>query len=291
METTKKSPSVKKILSIVGNTVLWLFVAFAIVITVIVFATNNSKSEDTSLSTIGGLAFVTISSDSMSKSPNAADYQAGGRLEGKKGFNKGALIFVSALTNAEKKELKVGDVITFDSGKDLNGDGVGHDINTHRIKEVHVVDAAANEIYFVTQGDHNTLPDGVYDEATHDNDYTMMSEGYVVKLEDILGKWNGGKMGGVGNFLSFLKTRVGFFVVIILPLIAFFIYELIRFIMVVLSLKGKKTEDEIRQRVMEEILRAQQDAAATPAPAEEPAEAPADAPEAEPEAPAEEPKE
>ena len=46
METTKKSPSVKKILSIVGNTVLWLFVAFAIVITVIVFATNNSKSDD-----------------------------------------------------------------------------------------------------------------------------------------------------------------------------------------------------------------------------------------------------
>jgi len=49
--------------------------------------------------------------------------------------------------------------------------------------------------------------------------------------------------------------------------------------MVVTSLKGKKTEDEIRQRVMEEILRAQQAdnaqpqaeaPAAEPAPAEEP---------------------
>ena len=66
---------------------------------------------------------------------------------------------------------------------------------------------------------------------------------------------------------------------IILPLIAFFLYELVRFIMVVMSLKGKKTEDEIRQRVMEELLRAQQ-AAQTDAPAAA----------SEPAAPAEEPK-
>ena len=76
METTKKT-SVKKVLSIVGNTVLWLFVAFAIVITVIVFASNNNKSEDNSLSSIGGLAIVTISSDSMSRSPKEEDYQSG----------------------------------------------------------------------------------------------------------------------------------------------------------------------------------------------------------------------
>ena len=275
MENTKK-PSVKKVLSIVGNTLLWLFVAFAIVITVIVFATNNSKTEDDSLSSIGGLAIVTISSDSMSKSPNAADYQAGGRLEGKKGFKKGSLIFVNKLTDAEKAQLEVGDVITFDSGMDLNGDGVGNDINTHRIIEKYEVN---DVLYFVTQGDHNDSPDGEFEALP--TPHNTKAGGYIVPAASILGKWNGKKIGGVGRFLDFLKTRAGFFIVIILPLIAFFLYELIRFIFVVISLKGKKTEDEIRMRVMEEILRAQQAENAAPAAAD--AEAPA------PEAPAEEP--
>ena len=265
METTKKSPSVKKILSIVGNTVLWLFVAFAILITVIVFASNTSKSDDNALSTIGGLAFVTISSDSM---------------EGKDGFKKGSLIFVNTLTDVEKKELEVGDVITFNSMRDLNKDGSQNDINTHRIVEKHEDNGST---FYVTQGDHNDLPDGVYSETAQGH----ASSGYVVTSAMVLGKWNGKKMGGVGSFLAFLKTRVGFFVVIILPLIAFFLYELIRFIMVIVSLRGKKTEDEIRQRVMEEILRAQQGEQAGAAPAD----APADAPAEEPKAAEEEPKE
>ena len=264
MENAKKSPSVKRILSIVGNTLLWLFVAFSIVITVIVFASNN-KSGDNSLPTIGGLAFVTIKTESMDKSPNAADYEEGGRLYGLKGFKKGSLIFVNALTSAEKFSLQVGDVITF--SHDLNGDGVA-DLNTHRIKEVHEKDGF---VYYVTQGDHNLAPDGVYSETSaNHNDDTVKPDGYVVMANDVLGKWNGHKIGGIGSALAFLQTRTGFFVVIILPLIAFFLYELVRFIMVVFSLKGKKTEDEIRQKVMEELLAAQMQANQQAPKAEEP---------------------
>ena len=275
MEKTKK-PSVKKILSIVGNTILWLFVAFAIVITIIVFASNN-KSGDNSLPSIGGLAFVTIKTNSMDKSPNEADYAEGGRLYQKSGFKAGALIFVNTLTDLEKESLEVGDVITF--SHDLDGDGA-NELNTHRIKEKHVSNDGI--VYFVTQGDHNPTPDGVYNPINQKNDYEEMPNGYILTSIDVLGKWNGHKIGGLGNFLAYLQTRAGFFVVIILPLIAFFLYELVRFILVVTSLKGKKAEDEIRQRVMEELLRAQ---AGEPAPK-------AEAPEAAPEAPpAEEPKE
>lgn len=263
METTKKT-TVKKVLSIVGNTILWLFVAFAIVITVIVFASNNKSGDNSSLPSIGGLAFISIKSNSMDKSPYSEDYAAGGRLEGKTGFKKGALIFVNTLTDLEKKELKVGDVITFN--RDLDGDGQ-MEFNTHRIIEIGEEGAF---LYYRTQGDHNELPD----------DYTLYAG-------DILGKWNGHKIGGLGNVLLYLQTRTGFFVVIILPLIAFFLYELIRFIFVVLSLKGKKTEDEIRQKVMEELLRAQQAQNAAPAaPAAPEPEAPAETSE-----PTEEPKE
>ncbi len=252
MEATKKTPSVKKILSIVGNTILWLFVAFAIVITVIVFA-STSKSGDDSLPTIGGLAFVSIKSDSMA---------------GKDGFKKGTLIFVNSLTDAEKKDLKVGDVITFTFLKDGT-----KDLNTHRIVEVH---EDGGSTYYVTKGDNNPVADGVYSAGSDGHS----SSGYVVPDVEVHGKWNGHKIAGFGSILLYLQTRTGFFVVIILPLIAFFLYELVRFIMVVMSLKGKKTEDEIRQRVMEELLRAQQG----------PTDAPVDTYVAEPEAPAEEPK-
>lgn len=274
MEKAKKT-TVKKVLSIVGNTILWLFVAFAIVITIIVFASNN-KSGDNSLPSIGGLAFVSIKSNSMDTSPYAEDYAEGGRLEGKKGFKKGSLIFVNTLTDAEKAQLEVGEVITF--ARDLDGDGV-KEFNTHRIIEKYEVDGV---VYYVTQGDHNVVPDGKFNPANNQNDYAAMPNGYILNTEDVLGRWNGHKIGGLGDVLLFLQTRTGFFVVIILPLIAFFLYELVRFILVVLSLKGKKTEDEIRQRVMEEILRAQQAANA-------PSETPTPAPEAE-ETPTEEPK-
>ena len=269
MEKAKKT-TVKKVLSIVGNTVLWLFVAFAIVITVIVF-TANSKGGDNDLPSIGGLAFVTIKTDSMDKSPNAADYQEGGRLYKKSGFKAGSLIFVNKLTDLEKDQLEVGDVITF--SHDLDGDG-NAELNTHRIKEKYSYDGF---VYFVTMGDHNPVADGVFNPITKNNDYDEMPNGYVLKSAEVLGKWNGKKIGGVGRALEFLQTRTGFFVVIILPLIAFFLFELVRFIMVVISLKGDKSkvdmEAEIRQRLMEEILRAQQqeNAAAPEAPsAEEP---------------------
>ena len=267
MENAKKSPSVKRILSIVGNTLLWLFVAFSIVITVIVFASNN-KSGDNSLPSIGGLAFVTVKTNSMDKSPYAADYEEGGRLYGLKGFKSGSLIFVNTLTDTEKTQMQIGDVITF--SQDLDRDGF-LDLNTHRIVERYEDEGY---VYYVTQGDHNTLPDGVYSETspTH-NDDVARSGGYVVLANNVLGKWNGHKIGGLGSILSFLQTKTGFFVVIILPLIAFFLYELVRFIMVVFSLKGKKAEDEIRQRVMEELLAAQMQTNQQAPKAEEPPQA------------------
>ena len=271
MEKAKK-PTVKKVLSIVGNTILWLFVAFAIVITVIVFASSNKSGDNSSLPSIGGLAFISIKSNSMDKSPYPEDYEEGGRLYGQSGFKKGALIFVNTLTDLEKKDLKVGDVITFN--RDLDGDGQ-MEFNTHRIIEIH---EDGSFLVYKTQGDHNEIPD----------DYDLYAG-------DILGKWNGKKVNGLGNVLLYLQTRAGFFIVIILPLIAFFLYELIRFIFVVLSLKGKKTEDEIRMRVMEEILRAQQQENAAPVAVDAVAPVPdAEAPAAEaeapaPEAPAEEP--
>lgn len=192
-------------------------------------------------------------------------------------FEPGDIIIGQKLTEEEARGLQVGDIISYVAG-DLNGDGID-DINSHRIIEV-------RDNYYITHGDHN--PEGMNETVTFDN---------------VRCKYDGTRLKGIGNVLQFLQTKVGFLVVIVLPLLVFFIYELIVFIKRFLEIKnaGKKQitaadEELIKQRAIEEYLRQQKEkeaAAASSANAEEPevkpeAEAPAEEPAAE-EAPAEEP--
>ena len=56
----------------------------------------------------------------------------------------------------------------------------------------------------------------------------------------IVAKYTGTKIGGVGNFLSFLRTEPGFFLCVLLPMIIFFVYEAVRVVLNLLAYnKGK----------------------------------------------------
>ena len=76
---------------------------------------------------------------------------------------------------------------------------------------------------YVTQGDANTGEDP-----------------QQVAPGDIISVWNGTRLPVLGSILTFLKTKVGFFVCIILPLAVFFIYQLYKFIMLLLDYKKVK---------------------------------------------------
>ena len=76
---------------------------------------------------------------------------------------------------------------------------------------------------YVTRGDNNTA-----------DDEQQVAPG------DIISTWGGTRIPVLGDVLSFLKTKTGFFVCIILPLAAFFIYQLYKFIMVLLDYKKVK---------------------------------------------------
>jgi signal peptidase len=77
--------------------------------------------------------------------------------------------------------------------------------------------------------------------------------------------------------IGFLRSSLGFFLCIVLPLILFFLYELYRFIAILVTERAKKkpvsaeTEEEIKRRAIEEYLKQQAAAGAAPA-AEAPAE-------------------
>ena len=86
---------VKKGLKITADVFFWIFFVLAILFTVIAF---SSKSSTRGYPKFGDTALFTVESNSMN-------------VEG--GFKKNDLIITHVLTDEEKDQLKVGDVITF----------------------------------------------------------------------------------------------------------------------------------------------------------------------------------
>lgn len=219
-----KSSKSRKILSVIGNGVLWVFVAFSVFMTILVFSSQGNQND---IPNFLGKSFITIQSDSMNPT-----------------FKTGDLIIGEVLTDDQKKELQKGDVITFYA--DLNGDGE-NELNTHRIVDRYEENG---NIYYVTKGDNpGTNPI---------NDKNPVISQYA------LAKYTGKRVPGVGKVINFLQSSVGFLVVIVIPLIIFFLYELYSFIMQVRRLQGKKTisqedEEEIKKRAIEEYLRQQEE--------------------------------
>ncbi len=219
--------STKKTLNIIGNVVIWLFVAFAVFITILVFV---AQANSDGVPSIGGKVVINIVTDSMSPTMKEGDLILGEKLE-----------------DEQKHKLIVGDVITFYA--DLDGNGTD-EINTHRIVEL-IQDSDGTTVGYRTQGDNketNPVPD---------------KDG--VNAKDVICVWRDGdtKIGALGGFLSFLQTSLGFFLVIVLPLIAFFIYELIHFILTVNSVRAGNggtakisaaDEELIKQRAIAEFL-------------------------------------
>ena len=228
MENTKKQTTMK-ILSIVANVLVWAFLILSILTTILVFTAQGSKD---GVPAVFGKSLISVTTDSM---------------EGT--FDRGDLILLEKLpTGDSKRNLPIGTIITYHTPIDLDGDGVIGDINTHRIL---TIDHATGVI--VTKGDNNILPDNQGDSP------------YTIHRNDVIGICTEqGRLVGLGNVIEFLRSSVGFFICIILPLILFFLYELYNFISILVSEKAKKapvakeTEEEIKRRAIEEYLKSLQ---------------------------------
>jgi signal peptidase len=224
-----KDVNKKKILSIALNTLKWLFVAFSLVITILVFSAQGSKD---GVPSIFGKSLITISTDSMEPVYEAGD-----------------LVFMEKLSDKEKENLQPGQIITFRAPIDINGDGIVGDINTHRIERVE-----GNR--FITKGDHNLIPDNEGDDP------------YTVHMSEVIGLCTeDAKLAGVGNVITFLRSSLGFFLCIVLPLILFFLYELYNFVSLIVTERAKRAasgapaidEEEIKRRAIEEYIAKQKE--------------------------------
>ncbi len=219
----------KKVLSAIGNVLIWVFIIFSVIVTVLAFAAQSSRD---GIPSIGGRTILTVRTDSM-----------------KPTFNSGDIIIGRKVSLKEAQNLQVGDVITYIA--DLDGDG-SVELNSHRIVEV-VPATETSVVKYYTRGDNN---------PSRDND--------PIRADDVRCVYEGTRLPGVGKVLDFLQTPTGFFVVIVVPLIIFFIVELVIFIRKFMEVKNadKKNisaadEELIRQRAVEEYIRAQQRKGAT----------------------------
>ena len=130
-------------------------------------------------------------------------------------FNEGDLIVIKA---TDVKKLKVGDIITFHTI--INNE---YALNTHRIESIAENNGIRN---YTTKGDNNAIAD------TH-----IISDG------DIVGKYVF-RMAGVGKLMNFLSSSTGFLLVIVVPMLLFFVYQVYHLIMVSINLKKAIAAEE-----------------------------------------------
>ena len=124
-------------------------------------------------------------------------------------FSAGDLIFIK---KCDTSTLKEGDIICFHTIIDNE-----YALNTHRIQKIETVGDARS---YTTIGDNNN---GITD--TH-----IISDG------DIVGKYVG-HLQQAGKVMDFLSSSMGFLIVIVLPMLLFFIYQVYNLIMISIRLK------------------------------------------------------
>lgn len=150
---------------------------------------------------------------------------------------KGDYIFVE---ECDPSSLQVGDIISYFTI--IDGTRV---INTHRIVEVN---AENDIIQYRTQGDNK--------ETNPEVDKLMVSPG------DVIGKYNGTRIPKLGAVIDYLSTQMGFFLIILLPVLLFTIYQIYKLINVimynqkvdVLNAAKDTTSDEVKEAIIAEYL-------------------------------------
>ncbi len=150
-------------------------------------------------------------------------------------INKGDLI-IAKVTNDISYEYEVDDIVTFP----IEIDGI-QTYNTHRIVEVIEDDGIT---YYRTQGDNkDTNP--IADED-------MQTSSSIVAI------YTGTKIPGIGNFFGFIRTQLGFFLCVLLPMIIFFVYEAIRVIMNLVAYNKEKALEDAQVAVQNAELTEEQ---------------------------------
>ena len=190
------SEKAKKVLNVIVNIVVGI-----IIVIVLLLAINIISSKSKGYTSLFGKAFLVVQTDSMN-----GDYEDS--------FAAGDLIIIDVLSDEEKQNLQVGDIVTFYTNI-VNESTI--DLNSHRIQEVREV---GGTVTYITKGDANEVSESVAASA-------------------IIGKVIG-NMGQIGKVIDWMSSSTGYFVCIVIPSFLVVAYFAVNLVVVIRDNKREK---------------------------------------------------
>lgn len=149
-------------------------------------------------------------------------------------FQSGDLIFIK---KCDTSKLNEGDIITFHTIIDNQ-----YALNTHRILKIEEANGVRS---YTTVGDNNN---GIADQ-------------HVISDGDIVGKYVG-HISDLGKVMDFLSSSTGFLIVIVFPMLLFFIYQVYNLIMISIRLKKAIAVENAKEIASAQMQQADADEAA-----------------------------
>lgn len=193
------------------NIAIDVLLVLALIMAVIATYTSFVSHSGSGVANIFGFTPYSVQTESMSPT-----------------FKPGDLIFSKVPTHDELASLKIseydsegnrtvdGDIITY--WTTINGKQV---LNTHRIIGIY---NGGDHLIFKTRGDGNASEDAL-----------TVHETYVV------GIYTGVKWDGMGKVFDFFQTSTGFLICVVIPVLIFFIFNLVQFFRSLFEYQNVKT--------------------------------------------------
>ena len=201
----------KKVAKVFNIIVTVLIVMILIVSIFVLIITFTSKDDGGGVPNFFGKSPISVLTDSM-------------KGDGELNFDKGDLLICDAVPEEDRAraEYKKGDVVCF--GYDIDNDGY-QDYVTHRIYKVN------KDGTYLTKGDNND---------TYDQDKDATTVFSYINPVDIVATYHGTKINGLGDFMNYLRTQTGFFWIVLLPMIIFFLYTAVRVVIHIMAYSKEK---------------------------------------------------
>lgn len=225
-----------RILKAVLNTIINILIVVVLIVSLLV-AVMALSSKKTGISTVFGYTVQPIQSDSM-KGGSPDGYEGGD-------FEKGDLMIAKATDFDSAAVYEKGDIVTFQS-KDLQGNVA---LVCHRI--VDVATAPDGSAVYQTWGDNREVSE--VPDQLHEEDYLPAKEIGSVYYS---AKEHGFILKGWGKVIDFLKTQTGFFFAVLLPMIIFFMYALVRVVLSATNYRKAKAIDDKDEAVKAAVAEA-----------------------------------
>lgn len=230
MEKTseKKKSKVKLVFSIIVDVILGLAILIGIFVSIFALTSRANNG----IPTFFNKSVLTVQSESMTGT-----------------FDKGDIIIINKFSdNTEERAKQLQEltpnesIVTF--YYDLDSDGTD-EIVTHLYKGTYQV---GTQTLYEFKGTYN--PDNV-----------ELASQYIASTH-LIGRYTETRLSGFGTVLDFLRSSLGFGLVIMLPIFIFFLYSLIKLILVFAERNHEKTvknavaslSEEERERIKRELL-------------------------------------